>query len=117
MQFLHVVADLVQVLLEMQFVLLEVLLAGMVMLVEVDLNAALQVLQLVLHLGFDLLPKDFFEVNGAIRVILIVFIIFRVLLHVLHCAIIDLLKVLLRVIYSHPKHGCNFRCQLGRHKR
>jgi hypothetical protein len=115
MQFLHVVAYLVQVLLEVLLVLLEILLARMIMLVKVDLNAALQVLQLVLHLGFDLLPQDFFEVNGAIRVVLIILVIFRVLLHMLDCAIIDLLEMLLRVLLSHSKHGCNFWCQLGRH--
>jgi hypothetical protein len=115
MQFLHVVAYLVQVLLEVQLVLLEVLLARMIMLVKVDLNAALQVLQLVLHFGFDLLPQDFFEVNGAIRVVLIVLVIFRVLLHMFDCAIIDLLEMFLRVVLSHSKHMCNFRCQLGRH--
>jgi hypothetical protein len=117
MQFLHIVADLVEVLLEMQLVLLEVLLTGMIVLVKVDLNSALQVLQLVLHLRFDLLPQDFFKVNGAIRVVLIVLVIFRVLLHMLHSAIIDLLEVLFRVFYSHSKHGCDFRRQLGRHKR
>jgi hypothetical protein len=115
MQFLHVVAYLVQVLLKVLLVLLEVLLACMIMLVKVDLNAAFQVLQLVLHLSFDLLPQDFFEVNGAIRVVLIILVIFRVLLHMLDCTIIDLLEMLLRVFLSHPKHGCNFRCQLRRH--
>lgn len=98
MQFLHVVADLIQVLLEVLLILLEVFLTRMIMLIKVYLNATFQVLQLVLYLGLDLLSQDFFEVNRPIRVVLIIFVIFRMLLYMIHCAIIDLLKVLLWVV-------------------